>query len=163
MKIQFFYTSGHSFTATNVVSYGEAEDDSGIIVYKTESYRGDICTVAEHQVPTFDLLIAIVSPQHGELPEEGEIHTTTIIHGRASKFDIAVAVAQMKEIIGEAHQEAIIEEKRRVFREEEHAKYRARRKEARQKAIQIQDNEFVRSAAAAAKMIDEVIQCQPKK
>lgn len=128
MKIEFFYTTGHSFTANNVTSYGEDGEDSGIIIYETETFKGDIRTVATHEVPIFDLLFAIVSPQNGELPEEGEIHTTTIIHGRASKFDIAVAAKQMAEIIGEAHDEANEDNNFIEWKKKEHAKYRERQK-----------------------------------
>lgn len=134
MKIQFFYASGHSFTANNVTSYGEADDDSSIIVYETESARGDIYTIAQHQVPTFDLLFAVVSPQHGELPAEGDIHTTTIIHGRATKFDIGVAAAQMAQIIGEAQDEANADEAHLNWKAKEFAKYRERQKRRHQEA-----------------------------
>ena len=126
MKIQFFYTSGHTFTATNVTSYGEI--DAETMQYSTESYRGDIRTVADHEVPMFDLLFAIVTPSHGELPAEGEIHTSVIIHGRASKFDITVAPQQAQEIIDEAHEEALIEERHLNWKEKEKAAYRARQK-----------------------------------
>lgn len=128
MKIQFFYVTGHSFTANNVTSYGEDDDDSSIIVYETETFNGDIRTVAQHEVPTFDLLFAVVSPQFGELPVEGDIHTTTIIHGRAGKFDIAVAAKQMAEIIGEAHAEAIADNEHMDWKKAEEVKYRARQK-----------------------------------
>lgn len=128
MKIQFFYVTGHSFTANNVVSYGEDAEDAGIIIYETETFKGDIRTVATHEVPTFDLLFAVVTPQNGELPQEGEIHTTTIIHGRAGKFDIAVAAKQMAEIIGEAHAEAIEDNDFMEWKKVEEVKYRARQK-----------------------------------
>ena len=135
MKIQFFYTTGHSFTANNVTSYGEDGSDSSVILYETENFKGDIRSVTQHEVPTFDLLFAIVSPQEGELPEEGEIHTTTIIHGRASKFDIAVAAKQMAEIIGEAHAEAKADNDFIDWKKKENVKYRERQKRRHLEAV----------------------------
>lgn len=135
MKIQFFYETGHSFTANNVTSYGEDAEDSNVIVYETESVKGDIHTFAQHCVPIFDLLFAVVTPQYGELPKDGgTIFTTTIIHGRASKFDIAVAAKQFAEIVAEAQAEAIDDNNFLDWKANENAKYRARQKRRFQEA-----------------------------
>lgn len=162
MKIQFFYVTGHSFTANNVTSYGESEEDPSVIVYETETFQGDVRTVANHEVPTFDLLFAIVSPQHGEMPEEGEIHITTIIHGRASKFDIAVAAKQMAEIIGEAQEEAIADNKHMDWKKAEEVKYRARQKRRALAAAEDAEAQDQRTSEQRAedefnKQVDEIL------
>lgn len=126
MKIQFFYSSGHSFTATNVVNYGELDPEN--MYYETVSYRGDVRSEARHEVPMFDLLFAVVTPSANEAPLHGSIHTSVIIHGLATKFDINVAPAQMVQIVDDAHEEALSDERHRVWKEEEAAKYRARQK-----------------------------------
>lgn len=130
MKIQFFYTSGHTFTATNVLNYGSnASDDHGTeIVYTTERLRGDVWVTEVSHVPTHDLMYAIITPAHDDTTDAGEVMQSVIIHGRATKFDVSVQKKQMDEIIAEAHDEAISDEKYNAWKKHENAKYRARRK-----------------------------------
>lgn len=166
MKIQFFYTTGHTFTANNVVSYGEHESIPDLMVYETHTFNGDVEVIAHHQVPMFDLMFAVVTPQYGELPYEGgDIYTTVIIHGRADKFDIAVHAKQMAEIIGEAQVEAQEDEDHLNWKAHELVKYRARQKQRQQEkmerlaeeddrsAEQKANDEFIESANIAAKIV----------
>lgn len=160
MKIQFFYTTGHSFTANNVVVYGESDMKRDTLVYQTRTFKGDISTIAEHEVPLFDLLYAVIT---GEFSDDGR-GTTTIIHGTATKFDVQVQAAQLAKIVGEAHDEANAEEASKNFKAKEEKKFRLRQKkrfedkmlsDERSEEVRLSD-EFNKSANDAVGLVKKV-------
>jgi hypothetical protein len=134
MKAQFFYTSGHTFTASGVqkIEPFECEDTGEIYIsYETESIKADVCSRSEHEVPAFDVLFVIVTPDAEDLAQakaEGRMLTTFIIHGAANKFDIQVEAKEMSRIVAVAQDEAIVQNKILDHKASEQSKYRARQK-----------------------------------
>lgn len=95
-KIEFFYTHGHSYTATNVregsISY-DKDEVSYVSVSQKEPF--DIEILSTVTVQKYDLKFAIVSYS------SDSVHAgcTTVIHGLVDKFDIMATFAEADKIL----------------------------------------------------------------
>lgn len=124
-KIEFFYTHGHHFTATGVNADSIVVEPGVEIVYKTVSDNHDVKTKAKHKVPMHDLKFAVV--HYGD-ENPAFAGLTTIIHGLATKFDVAATLAEASKIVAQEKAEVEAEARAKSRREKEAAKFVERRK-----------------------------------
>jgi len=133
-KIDFFFTHGHSFTATNVVPDSVEVFDHNTIVYSTNSFKNDVLTSSVHNVPMHDLKFAVVT--YGA--DTNRANTSNIIHGLVTKFDITPTYEQVQAIRTLEIQEkeaAARNERRRVKEAEKFVKRRAKRSAERKESF----------------------------
>lgn len=132
-KIEFFYTHGHSYTATNV-------DDESILqnsevveyVSHTQKESLDIMSTNLVTVQKHDLKFAVVT--YGA--DSVHAGNTIIIHGLASKFDIMATFAEADKIRKLEAAEREAEERIAYKRQREAEKFveRRRKRSAERKA-----------------------------
>lgn len=95
-KIEFFYTHGHSYTATGVVTDSIVYDDNAIqYISNSQKENLDIESTSLVTVQKHDLKFAIVT--FGEDDEDAG-KSTLIIHGLVSKFDVLATFAEADKI-----------------------------------------------------------------
>lgn len=148
-KIEFFYTHGHTYTATNVI-----EDSIGscgeVVVYvqNTEKESLDIQATSAVTVQKHDLKFAIVTYS----ADSEYAGTTCIIHGLVEKFDILATFAEADKIrkIEAADREA--EERIAYKRQREAEKFvvrRQKRSAERKAERKAEEQQLVKMAKAA--------------
>lgn len=124
-KIEFFYTHGHTYTATGVIDDTIASDGNIIRYSSTTSKENlDIRTFGVTEVQMADLKFAIV--HFGE--DSICAGSTSIIHGLVKKFDIMATFAEADKIRKLETQESQAELRTKLHKQKEAAKYVARRK-----------------------------------
>lgn len=124
-KIEFFYTHGHTYTATGV-DEDTIVNDGEVIKYvqRISKESLDIYTTSCVVVQKHDLKFAIVTFS------EDSCHSgcTDIIHGLVEKFDIMPTFAEAAKIRKQEVQESQDELRIKLHKQKEAAKYVARRK-----------------------------------
>lgn len=135
-KIEFFYTHGHSYTATGVdpttITY-DGETVKYACINNKEVY--DIEVIGLVTVQKHDLKFAIV--HFGEDSEH--LGSTCIIHGLVEKFDIMATFAEAEKIRKQEAAEREAEERIAYKRQREAEKFVVRR----QKRSAERKNHFV--------------------
>lgn len=124
-KIEFFYTHGHSYTATNVDDQSILQDDDIIqYVSNTEKESLDIQSTNLVTVQKHDLKFAIVTYSADSV----HAGNTSIIHGLVGKFDIMATFAEAEKIRKLEAEDRATEERIAYKRQREAEKYVERRR-----------------------------------
>ena len=148
-KIEFFYTHGHSFTATKVIEESIATvGDTVIYVNSTVKEDLDIFSANAVTVQKHDLKFAIIT-----FSEDSE-HAgyTEIVHGLVKKFDIMATFAEAEKIRKLEAEDRATEERIAYNRQREAEKYveRRRKRSAERKAsLEAEESDLVQKAKKA--------------
>lgn len=125
-KIEFFFTHGHSFTATNVVNDSLAVTDTHLhYSVISDKENGDIKISSNVEVALKDLKFAVVTASNPDSEFDG---VTTIIHGIAKKFDVLATFEEAEKIRKIEAQERQTQETIEYKRQREAEKFVERRK-----------------------------------
>lgn len=148
-KIEFFYTHGHSYTATNVDDES-IFTDGAVVRYSnvTTKENLDIRTVGHTEVKMDDLKFAIV--YYGA--DSDYAGSTTIIHGLVEKFDVLATFTEADKIRKIEAADRELEERIAYKRVREAAKYeqrRAKRSAQRKAEREAEEQQLVKMAKAA--------------
>ena len=148
-KIEFFYTHGHTYTASNV-DEDSIRQDEHIIEYVSRTVKEslDIQSTNSVTVQKHDLKFAIVT-YSADSVHKGN---TSIIHGLVGKFDIMATFAESDKIRKIEANDREAEERIAYKRQREAEKYVERRKKraaVRKEERQLEEEELVSMANAA--------------
>lgn len=150
-KIEFFYTHGHSYTATNVDENSILQDENIVeYVSRTEKESLDIESTNLVTVQKHDLKFAIVTYSEDSV----YAGNTCIIHGLVGKFDIMASFAEADKIRKIEAEDRLAAERIAYKRQREAEKYVERRKKRaaeRKKELVKEEAELVKAAKAAQK------------
>jgi|SRR6478609_459465 len=124
-KIEFFYTHGHSYTATNVIEESICTDNDKVLyVHETVKEDLDIHSTNAVTVQKHDLKFAIITFS----ADSEHSGYTEIIHGLVEKFDIMATFAEAEKIRKLEAEDRATEERIAYKRQREAEKYVERRR-----------------------------------
>lgn len=119
IKVEFFFLSGHTYTANHVLYI---ENDNDTLYYVSFTKKDDVVSFQVHAVDKSDLSYAVIYDSF-----KGE-NTTTIIHNVVNKFSIEPSDSEKKKLHDSAHELALKEERFKNWNEKEHKKYVERKR-----------------------------------
>lgn len=121
-KIEFYFTHGHTFTATGVTNISVLPSIEELS-YNSITVKDDIVIESKHTLSMHDLRFAVVN--HG--PDSPEFGTSTIIHGLQSKFDVHPTYEEVQKVSAFESAELNVVASLKRKREKEAQKFVSRR------------------------------------